>query len=74
MSEKFTLSSKDIGTECWQKLHIYWSEKLAIHRAKVESLRIPDAERLEHAIRIDQIKRFLAVADRQPQGKATDAG
>lgn len=72
MTEKVTLTAAEAGSTAWLKVRAHLEQRLADKRAKVESPRITDEERREHAIRIDEIKQFLAVE--RPQKKATDAG
>ena len=66
------LSPREIDGEVWQKLAAHFGERLKGLRAKVESPRISDNERREHAIHIDEIKKFLSVAE-LPKKKGTDA-
>jgi hypothetical protein len=71
--QSFRLSAAQVNTDLWRGLQVYYEIRLAEQRAKAENIHLDDRARLEHVLRIDEIKRFLALG--QPIAEqATDAG
>lgn len=62
------LSPHEIGTPLWTKLSEHYAEELRKHRARAENPLLPADERQGLLWRIDEIKRFLALAE-QPEQK-----
>lgn len=61
------LTAQDIGSPLWAKLVAHYQPLLAKYRARIESPRISEPERIELAWRISGIKEFLILGDQETE-------
>jgi hypothetical protein len=65
------LNTAHTQTELWQMLEAHMGARLADQRTRAEKLGITHEERMAHVIRIDEIKKFLALGTPEPKPERT---
>lgn len=65
------LNTAHTQTELWQVLEAYMCARLADQRERAERLTTTPEERTAHVIRIDEIKKFLALGTPEPKPERT---
>jgi hypothetical protein len=73
MTEKFRLTAGETNTDVWRRLRAHTEGRLADARKRAEGLALDERDRRDLLVRIDELKKFLALGEPAPD-KPTNAG